>query len=169
MAIWQTKGITTFYSSGGNLGICFPNKSSDWENTIFLNPTLKYFTRHLTERFIPLEDNNFKYFPNMRSVASCLGKKVRLKVWEIAGSVKCDIKIMFYNLDQRFSLSHSRPRLFCLLLFAGYFVFTLLQVTSWQPGRRGSTNPFTNWGEHKTFLLSCRSAISHCDSNKTPS
>ena len=123
--------------SEGNLEICFPNKSSDLENTIFLNPALKYFTRRLTERFIPLEDNNFKYSPNMRWVASCSGKKVRMKLWEIAGSVKCDIKIMFYNLDQRFSLSHSRLSQ-CLLLFTRFFVFTLLQVNSWQPGGGGS-------------------------------
>ena len=64
---WQSdkQRVSQHYSSGG-IWECFPNKSSDWENTIFLNPSLKYFTRHLTGRFIPLEDNNFKYFPNMR-------------------------------------------------------------------------------------------------------
>ena len=121
----------------GNLGICFPNKSSDLENTIFLNPTLKYFTRRLTERFIPLEDNNFKYSPNMRWVASCSGKKVRMKVWEIAGSVKCDIKIMFYNLDQRFSLSHSRLSR-CLLLFTRFSFLHCYRSTVDSRGGGGS-------------------------------
>ena len=60
----------------------------------------------------------------MRWVASCSGKKVRMKLWEIAGSVKCDIKIMFYNLDQRFSFSHSRLSQ-CLLLFTRFWHFNL--------------------------------------------
>ena len=42
------------------LRVFSPNMSSDWKN-IIINPTLKYFTRLLTEHCIPLEDNNFKY------------------------------------------------------------------------------------------------------------